>query len=60
MKAALMVSLPDQIRDKLDELAGHYEVDADRLCQFWLVNVISNVWLEQVVELKKREKEARE
>ena len=60
MKAALMVSLPDPIRARLDDLAGHYGVDADQLCQFWLVNVISNVWVEQILELRKREKEARE
>lgn len=60
MKAALMVDLPDVVRARLEELEQHYEIPADRLCQFWLVNVINNVWLENVMEMAKRERDARQ
>jgi hypothetical protein len=58
MKAALLLNLPDGVRERLDKLAAYYGIPADLLAQKWVVDVTNNVYANEVLALEKAEREA--
>jgi len=58
MRGALLINLPDPVRERLDRVADYYGIPADLLAQKWIVDVTNGAYQSEVLSLQKAENEA--
>lgn len=53
-----MVTLPDDVRERMDAVADYYGLPADLLAQKFLTDVINGIYVDQILALEKAKREA--